>query len=111
MKYLKTYENITKSYLQEDSADPSHCIEGFIIFKDHLIEYDVEYHEDFGYSINSLVSDELIEDDIDYYYDEIKEEVIKDIKSFNFSDEKEKEKFKKELEDIRIKKSANKYNI
>lgn len=102
MIHIKTYEDITNSYL-EKTEDPSEFFNGFIIYNNYLIEYDVEYHKDFNYSFN-ITSDEVDDEYIDDNYDDIKYQIVTDIK-------KGKSSTTEELNKIKIERNTNKYNL
>lgn len=111
MKYLKTYEAITNKYY-EDSKDPSEFIEGFIVYNNYVMLYKVEHHQDFGYAIDEVeCGDADVDNYIDENWDDIKNEIIKDIKKGKRATNKEIEEIKKEMKEIRIKKISKNYNL
>ena len=84
----KLNEGINERYLpDEDDQDSSEIIEGHTIYNDYLINYKVEYHEDFGYSFMEITSDEVdeyfIEDNYDEITDQITRELTKPSKSYS----------------------------
>jgi len=73
-------EDITNRYLSDENDDnSSEIIEGYIEYDDCIINYKVEYHEDFGYSFMEITSYEVDEEYIDENYDDIKDEIINSI--------------------------------
>jgi len=73
-------EDITNRYLSNENDDnSSEIIEGYIEYDDCIINYKVEYHEDFGYSFMEITSYKVDEEYIDENYDDIKDEIINSI--------------------------------
>jgi len=73
-------ESITNRYFSdEDDDNSSEIIEGYIEYNDYIINYKVEYHEDFGYSFMEITSDDVDEEYIDENYDNITDEIEKSI--------------------------------
>ena len=73
-------EDITNRYLSDENDDnSSEIIEGYIEYNDYIINYKVEYHEDFGYSFMEITSDDVDEEYIDENYDNITDEIEKSI--------------------------------
>ena len=73
-------ESITNRYFSdEDDDNSSEIIEGYIEYNDYIINYKVEYHEDFGYSFMEITSDDVDKEYIDENYDKITDEIEKNI--------------------------------
>ncbi len=97
-KYIDTFkkfnlnESVTNEYKRdEDDDDSPIIIEGELEYGDYLFDYKVEYHDDFGYQVLELTSQD-IEDVEDFFdedeYEELLDLIIDDVKPKRY---KEKE--------------------
>ena len=97
-KYIDTFkkfnlnESITGEYKRdEDDEDSSIIIEGELEYGDYLLDYKVEYHDDFGYQVLEVTSQDT--EDVEDFFDEdeyrkLLDLIIDDVKSKRY---KEKE--------------------
>jgi hypothetical protein len=91
-QFLK--ESVTQEYKHdEDDDDSPMIIEGELEYGDYLLNYKVEYHEDFGYQVLEVTSED-IEEDVDDFFDEDEYEEILEL---IYDDVKPKRRKEKEM--------------
>jgi hypothetical protein len=93
-KKFNLNESVTNVYKRdEDDDDSPMIIEGELEYGDYLLDYKVEYHEDFGYQVLEVTSED-IEEDVDDFFDEDEYEEILEL---IYDDVKPKHREEKEI--------------